>query len=142
MNGKEKSHRAYQIAVSRRKGYSGSARRSGSRSSWRQRSAVCPAVQRQNQIHGTRIDYSGCHYRVFGQIFYLHSQDPSRGIKKAIGIDKGSGEPHKNKVGKLSKAKLEEIAKLKAPDLSAIDVDGAMKIIAGTARSMGVEVEG
>ncbi len=63
-------------------------------------------------------------------------------IKKAIGIDKGSGEPHKNKVGKLSKAKLEEIAKLKAPDLSAIDVDGAMKIIAGTARSMGVEVEG
>ncbi len=63
-------------------------------------------------------------------------------IKKAVGIDKGSGEPHKNKVGKLSKAKLEEIAKLKAPDLSSVDVEGAMKIIAGTARSMGVEVEG
>ncbi|GHV87786.1 50S ribosomal protein L11 [Spirochaetia bacterium] len=62
-------------------------------------------------------------------------------IKKAIGLDKGSGEPHKNKVGKLPKAKLEEIAKLKMPDLSAIDVEGAMKIIAGTARSMGVEVE-
>ncbi|GHT80534.1 50S ribosomal protein L11 [Spirochaetia bacterium] len=62
-------------------------------------------------------------------------------IKKAIGLDKGSGEPHKNKVGKLPRAKLEEIAKLKMPDLSAIDVEGAMKIIAGTARSMGVEVE-
>lgn len=63
-------------------------------------------------------------------------------IKKAIGLDKGSGEPHKNKVGTLSKAKLEEIAKMKMADLSAIDIEGAMKIIAGTARSMGVKVEG
>jgi large subunit ribosomal protein L11 len=63
-------------------------------------------------------------------------------IKKAIGIEKGSGEPHKNKVGKISKAKVEEIAKLKMVDLSAIDVEGAINIIAGTARSMGVEVEG
>jgi large subunit ribosomal protein L11 len=62
-------------------------------------------------------------------------------IKKAIGLEKGSGEPHKNKVGKLPKAKLEEIAKQKMADLSANDVEGAMKIIAGTARSMGVEVE-
>jgi large subunit ribosomal protein L11 len=62
-------------------------------------------------------------------------------IKKALGIEKGSKESHKTKVGKLSKAKLEEIAKLKMPDLSAIDVEGAKKIIAGTARSMGVEVE-
>ena len=62
-------------------------------------------------------------------------------IKKAVGIEKGSKESHKTKVGKISKAKLEEIAKLKLPDLSAIDVEGAKKIIAGTARSMGVEVE-
>jgi large subunit ribosomal protein L11 len=62
-------------------------------------------------------------------------------IKKAVGIEKGSGEPHKNKVAKLPRAKLEEIAKMKMADLSAIDVEGAMKIIAGTARSMGVEVE-
>jgi large subunit ribosomal protein L11 len=62
-------------------------------------------------------------------------------IKKAIGIEKGSGEPHKNKVGKISRSKLEEIAKLKMADLSAIDVEGATHIIAGTARSMGVEVE-
>jgi large subunit ribosomal protein L11 len=62
-------------------------------------------------------------------------------IKKAIGLEKGSAESHKTKVGKVTRAQLEEIAKLKAPDLSANDVDGAMKIIAGTARSMGVEVE-
>jgi large subunit ribosomal protein L11 len=62
-------------------------------------------------------------------------------IKKAIGLEKGSSESHKTKVGKISRAKLEEIARLKMADLSANDIDGAMKIIAGTARSMGVEVE-
>jgi large subunit ribosomal protein L11 len=62
-------------------------------------------------------------------------------IKKAISLEKGSAESHKTKVGKLPKAKLEEIAKMKMADLSANDVDAAMKIIAGTARSMGVEVE-
>jgi large subunit ribosomal protein L11 len=73
--------------------------------------------------------------------FILKTPPASVLIKKAIGLDKGSPESHKTKVGKISKAKLEEIAKMKAPDLSAIDVPGAMKIIAGTARSMGVEVE-
>ncbi|MDR1618781.1 MAG: 50S ribosomal protein L11 [Treponema sp.] len=62
-------------------------------------------------------------------------------IKKAIGLEKGSSESHKTKVGKIPRTKLEEIAKLKMADLSANDIDGAMKIIAGTARSMGVEVE-
>jgi len=62
-------------------------------------------------------------------------------IKKAIGLESGSAEPHKVKVGKLPRAKLEEIAKTKLTDLSANDVDAAMRIIAGTARSMGVEVE-
>ena len=62
-------------------------------------------------------------------------------IKKALGLEKGSPEPHKTKVGKLPRAKCEEIAKLKMVDLSANDLDGAMNIIAGTARSMGVEVE-
>ncbi|MDR1470193.1 MAG: 50S ribosomal protein L11 [Spirochaetaceae bacterium] len=62
-------------------------------------------------------------------------------IKKATGIEKGSGVPHKDKVAKISRAKVEEIAKLKMPDLNAVDLEGAMKIIAGTARSMGVEVE-
>jgi large subunit ribosomal protein L11 len=62
-------------------------------------------------------------------------------IKKAISLEKGSAESHKTKVGKLPKVKLEEIARMKMADLSANDVDAAMKIIAGTARSMGVEVE-
>lgn len=62
-------------------------------------------------------------------------------VKKAVGIDKGSAEPHKQKVGKISRAKLKEIAELKMPDLNANDLEGAIKIIAGTARSMGVEAE-
>ena len=73
--------------------------------------------------------------------FILKTPPASVLIKKAVGLEKGSAESHKVKVGKLPRAKLEEIAKLKMPDLSAIDIDGAMKIIAGTARSMGVEVE-
>ena len=62
-------------------------------------------------------------------------------IKKACGIQSGSAEPHKVKVATIAKDKLKEIAELKLPDLSANDVEAAMKIIAGTARSMGVEVE-
>jgi large subunit ribosomal protein L11 len=73
--------------------------------------------------------------------FILKTPPASVLIKKAIGLEKGSSESHKTKVGKIPRAKLEEIAKLKMADLSANDVDGAMKIIAGTARSMGVEVE-
>ena len=62
-------------------------------------------------------------------------------IKKALKIEKGSGNPLLNKVGTLSKKDLEEIAKTKLPDVNANDLEAAKKIIAGTARSMGVEVE-
>ena len=62
-------------------------------------------------------------------------------LREALGIDKGSGEPNRIKVGKVSREKVREIAELKMPDLNANDVDAAMKIIEGTARSMGVEVE-
>jgi large subunit ribosomal protein L11 len=62
-------------------------------------------------------------------------------IKKALGLEKGSGEPNKNKVGVLTKDKLRAIAEQKMPDLTAKDINAAMKIIAGTARSMGVTVE-
>lgn len=62
-------------------------------------------------------------------------------IKKAIGLDKGSDNPLKNKVGKITEAQIEEIAKTKMEDLNANDVDQAKKVIAGTARSMGVTVE-
>jgi large subunit ribosomal protein L11 len=62
-------------------------------------------------------------------------------IKKALGLDSGSAEPHREKVGKLTKAQVQEIAETKMPDLNARDIDAAMNIVAGTARSMGVEVE-
>jgi large subunit ribosomal protein L11 len=61
-------------------------------------------------------------------------------LKKAAGIEKGSGTPNTNKVGKVTRAQLEEIAKVKARDLNAADLDAAVKIIAGSARSMGLEV--
>ena len=60
-------------------------------------------------------------------------------IKKAAGISKASGEPHKTKVGSLTKDQIKEIAETKMPDLNAHDIDAAMKIISGTARQMGIE---
>jgi large subunit ribosomal protein L11 len=63
-------------------------------------------------------------------------------IKKAIKLEKGSGKPHIDKVGNLTRAQLEEIAKVKMKDLNAADLDAAVRIIAGSARSMGVTVEG
>jgi large subunit ribosomal protein L11 len=63
-------------------------------------------------------------------------------IKKAIKLDKGSAKPHLDKVGKISREQLEEIAKTKMKDLTAADLDAAVKTIAGSARSMGVVVEG
>ena len=62
-------------------------------------------------------------------------------IRQAAGIDKGSGNPRKEKVGKITKDQLRKIAETKMPDLNAHDVEAAMKIMAGTARSMGVTVE-
>jgi len=63
-------------------------------------------------------------------------------LKKAAGLKKGSGEPNTNKVGKVTRAQLEEIVKAKEPDLTAADMDAAVKTIAGSARSMGLDVEG
>lgn len=62
-------------------------------------------------------------------------------LLKAAGLEKGSGEPNLNKVGKVTKKQVEEIAKTKMPDLNAANVEAAMRIIEGTARSMGIEVE-
>ena len=62
-------------------------------------------------------------------------------IKEALGIESGSAEPNRNKVGRLSRDQLRQIAETKLQDLNARDVDQAMKVVAGTARSMGVEVE-
>ncbi|MDO9008655.1 MAG: 50S ribosomal protein L11 [Thiobacillus sp.] len=63
-------------------------------------------------------------------------------IKKAIKLDKGSAKPHTDKVGTITRTQLEEIAKMKEPDLTAANMDAAVRTIAGTARSMGIVVEG
>ena len=63
-------------------------------------------------------------------------------LRKAVGLEKGSSEPNKDKVGKVNRNQLEEIAKTKMPDLTAYDMDQAVRIIAGSARSMGIETEG
>jgi large subunit ribosomal protein L11 len=63
-------------------------------------------------------------------------------LKKAVGISKGSGNPNSNKVGKVTRAQLEEIARLKGADLNSADLEAAVRTIAGSARSMGLEVEG
>lgn len=73
--------------------------------------------------------------------FIMKSAPAAEMIKKAINLKKGSAVPHKDKVGVLSKAKLKEIAEKKMQDLNANDVEQAMKVIAGTARSMGVTIE-
>jgi len=63
-------------------------------------------------------------------------------LRKAAAIEKGSGEPNKTKVGKVTRAQVEEIARTKMPDLTAADLEAAVRTIAGSARSMGVDVEG
>ncbi|MEI6762329.1 MAG: 50S ribosomal protein L11 [Betaproteobacteria bacterium] len=74
--------------------------------------------------------------------FVIKSPPSSILIKKAAKIDKGSARPHTDKVGKVTRAQLEEIAKTKMKDLTAADMDAAVRTIAGSARSMGVNVEG
>jgi len=74
--------------------------------------------------------------------FVLKSPPATVLLKKAAKIDKGSGKPHLEKVGKVTRAQLEEIAKTKMKDLTADDMDAAVKTIAGSARSMGLTVEG
>jgi large subunit ribosomal protein L11 len=63
-------------------------------------------------------------------------------LRKAAGVEKGSGEPNKKKIGKVTRAQVEEIAKTKLPDLNAANLEAAVKTIEGTARSMGIEIQG
>jgi len=72
--------------------------------------------------------------------FILKTPPASELIKKAASVEKGSGEPNRKKVGKLTQAAVREIAQKKMNDLNANDIDAAMKIVAGTARSMGIEI--
>ena len=74
--------------------------------------------------------------------FIMKTPPASILLKKAAGIQKGSGVPNRDKVGKVTRAQLEEIAKTKEPDLTAADMDAAVRTLAGSARSMGIETEG
>ena len=74
--------------------------------------------------------------------FIMKTPPASVLIRKAIGIEKGSGTPNTAKVGKITRKQLEDIAKIKMPDITAADLDAAVRTIAGSARSMGVDVEG
>ena len=74
--------------------------------------------------------------------FVMKTPPASVLIRKALGIEKGSGAPNTSKVGRISRKQLDEIAKTKTPDLTAADLEAAVRTVAGTARSMGVDVEG
>ena len=73
--------------------------------------------------------------------FKLKTPLASQLLKKAAGVEKGSGEPNKKMVGKITKAQLKEIAEMKMPDLNTTDVEQAMKVIGGTAKNMGIEIK-
>jgi len=74
--------------------------------------------------------------------FIMKTPPASVLIRKALGLEKGSGTPNSAKVGRITRKQLEEVAKTKQPDLTAADLDAAVRTIAGSARSMGVDVEG
>ena len=102
----------------------------------------CKAFNAQTQAMGdTIIPAVLSIYKDRTFSFILKTPPASELIKKAAGVIKGSGEPNKEKVGKLTSAQVEEIAKTKMPDLNAFSMESAVKIIEGTARSMGIEVK-
>jgi large subunit ribosomal protein L11 len=102
----------------------------------------CKAFNAQTQALGdTIIPAVLTIYKDRSFSFILKTPPASELIKKAAGIIKGSGTPNKEKVGKLTLDQIREIANTKMPDLNAVDVEAAMEIIKGTARSMGVEVK-
>jgi large subunit ribosomal protein L11 len=101
----------------------------------------CKAFNAQTQQDaGTTIPVVITVYEDRSFTFVTKTPPAAELIRKALGIEKGSGEPHRNKVGTISAAQLRAIAEQKLPDLNANDIEQATKIIAGTARSMGVEV--
>ncbi len=102
----------------------------------------CKAFNAQTQADaGTTIPVVITVYEDRSFTFITKTPPAAVLIKQAINLEKGSAEPHRDKVGKISRDQLRAIAEKKLPDLNAHDVDEAEKIIAGTARSMGVEVE-
>ena len=99
-------------------------------------------AQTQNLEKGTPVPVVIDVYNDRSFTFITKTPPASVLLKKAAKLDKGSGHPNTEKVGKVSRAQLEEIAKVKMPDITAADMDAAVRTIAGSARSMGLEVEG
>ena len=104
----------------------------------------CKAFNAQTQSYepGLKLPVVITAYADKSFTFILKSPPATVLLKKAAKIDKGSGKPHLEKVGKVTRAQLEEIAKTKIKDFTAADLDRAVKTIAGSARSMGITVEG
>jgi len=103
----------------------------------------CKAFNEQTQsMQGDIVPVEISVYEDRSFTFIMKTPPAAQLLLKAAGLQSGSGEPHVNKVGKVTRAQVQEIAEKKMPDLNANDVDGAMKIIEGTARSMGITVEG
>ncbi|MCC7152402.1 MAG: 50S ribosomal protein L11 [Rubrivivax sp.] len=104
----------------------------------------CKAFNAQTQSYepGLKLPVVITAYADKSFTFILKSPPATVLLKKAAKIEKGSGKPHLEKVGKVNRAQLEEIAKTKSKDLTAADLDRAVKTIAGSARSMGITVEG
>lgn len=95
----------------------------------------------KNEEEGLKIPVEITIYKDKSFSFITKSPPAAVLIKKVLGLEKASAEPNKTKVGKINRQQLEQIAAQKQADLNAADVDGAVRIIAGTARSMGIEVE-
>jgi large subunit ribosomal protein L11 len=103
--------------------------------------AFCKEYNAQTQgMEGTVVPVVITIYNDRSFTFVLKTPPASEMLKKAAGIVKGSGKPNTDKVGKVTSAQVAEIAKTKLADLNAVDINGAVKIIEGTARSMGIEV--
>jgi large subunit ribosomal protein L11 len=98
--------------------------------------------ERTAQMQGDIVPVEITVYEDRSFTFIMKTPPAAQLLMKAAGLKGGSGTPHTVKVGKVSRDQVREIAEKKMPDLNAVDVDGAMKIIEGTARSMGITVEG
>ena len=90
---------------------------------------------------GPALGQHGVNIMEFCKAFNAQTQQENVLIKEALRVEKGSGEPNREKIGRLTSAQVRQIAETKMPDLNARDVDQAMRIIAGTAQSMGVETD-
>ena len=99
-------------------------------------------AQTQKQEKGLPIPVVITVYSDRSFTFIMKTPPASVLIRKSLGLEKGSGTPNSAKVGKISRKQLEDIAKMKQPDLTAADLEAAIRTIAGSARSMGVDVEG